>query len=493
MWRYTIKIYIDNDPEYTYETAGNEYKLAEQIAVEVDGEKWAVDTSSIWDEYSCAQAYSREYVITESETKKFGAVLYDVDLESEESFKPVYVCLDCSENISPSELNAEFVQGNASAFEINLIKTGGMLQKDGAYQNILYVKPVSNLASGTYTATLKLSYDNDEDGTYEIDLGTCKVTYTAKNVSISVNPTSLDFGTLKKDFNGSEEVKKVVTVTNTGKVAVTLKNENPTANGPFGAVWFDQAIQIEPGESKNITLRTASNSPFAGIIGTYNGTYVITATSTIDSSDKATAEVTAKVIIEKANVYENQFTDVQEGKWYYDSVKYVYENGIMTGLNETTFGPSNNLTRGMMVMLLYKMEGQPEVEGTPTFPDVQDSGKYYYKAVKWASDNNIVTGYANGNFGPTDNITRAQLAVILYRFAQFKGKDVSKTSDLSEFPDNSQVASWAQDAVKWAIAEGIITGNVNKQTGVKTIDPKQNATRAQVATMIERYCKNIGR
>ena len=139
------------------------------------------------------------------------------------------------------------------------------------------------------------------------------------------------------------------------------------------------------------------------------------------------------------------------------------------------------------------MEGQPEVEGTPTFPDVQDSGKYYYKAVKWASDNNIVTGYANGNFGPTDNITRAQLAVILYRFAQFKGKDVSKTSDLSEFPDNSQVASWAQDAVKWAIAEGIITGNVNKQTGVKTIDPKQNATRAQVATMMERYCKNVGR
>ena len=185
------------------------------------------------------------------------------------------------------------------------------------------------------------------------------------------------------------------------------------------------------------------------------------------------------------------FTDIEQGKWYYDSVKYVFENGIMTGLNEETFAPSNNLTRGQMVTLLYKMEGTPEVEGIPTFPDVQDSSKYYYKAVKWASDNNIVTGYANGNFGPKDFITRAQLAVILYRYAQFKGKNVSTTADLSQFPDKGDVAKWAQDAVTWAVEKGIITGNENKQTGVKTINPRQNATRAQVAAMIERYCKNI--
>ena len=195
----------------------------------------------------------------------------------------------------------------------------------------------------------------------------------------------------------------------------------------------------------------------------------------------------------KNTEWENPFNDIPEGKWYYDSVKYVYQNGIMTGLNETTFAPSNNLTRGQMVTLLYKMEGMPEVEGTPTFPDVQDSSKYYYNAVKWASDNNIVTGYANGNFGPKDFITRAQLAVILYRYAQFKGKNVSTTGDLSQFPDKGDVAKWAQDAVTWAVEKGIISGNENKQTGVKTIDPKQNATRAQVATMIERYCKNIGR
>ena len=231
--------------------------------------------------------------------------------------------------------------------------------------------------------------------------------------------------------------------------------------------------------------------------------------ATVDKNGKVTAirEGTSIIIVNVANktaiceitveakekeIHEI-FNDVQENSWYANSVKYVYENGIMTGLNETTFAPSRNLTRGMMVMLLYKMEGQPKVEGTPTFPDIQDSSKYYYKAVKWASDNKIVTGYENGNFGPTDNITRTQLAVILYRYAQYKGKDVSIKSDLSQFPDNKDVANWAKVAVIWAVEKGIITGNVNKQTGVKTLDPKQNATRAQVATMMERYCKNIGR
>ena len=234
-------------------------------------------------------------------------------------------------------------------------------------------------------------------------------------------------------------------------------------------------------DGKNFTTKV----PTATDAGIYTVYYRIIGDNNHSNSD-------IKVIEVKIKENKLPFNDTKDGAWYYDSVKYVYENGIMTGLNETTFAPGNKLTRGQMVTLLYKMEGQPEITGSVTFPDVP-AGKFYYNAVKWASDNNIVTGYINGNFGPTDNITRAQLAVILYRFAQFKGKDVSKRADLSEFPDNSQVAGWAQDAVKWAIGTGIITGNENKQTGVKTIDPKQNATRAQVATMMERYCKNVGR
>ena len=243
---------------------------------------------------------------------------------------------------------------------------------------------------------------------------------------------------------------------------------------------YASIIASNTNQDKTITW-SSSNTAVAkveqtGIVtGIKEGTATITAKTS--NNKTATCVVTVK--------YKLPFTDVKEGSWYYDSVKYVYQNNIMTGLNTTTFGSTNNLTRGMMVMLLYKLEGQPTVTGAPKFPDVQDSSKYYYKAVKWATDKNIVTGYSNGNFGPTDKITRAQLAVILYRYAGYKKKDLTTTANLTGFADSNQVASWAQEAVKWAVGKGIISGNENKQTGVKTIDPKQNATRAQVATMID--------
>ena len=181
------------------------------------------------------------------------------------------------------------------------------------------------------------------------------------------------------------------------------------------------------------------------------------------------------------------FTDVPSSAWYGNAVKYIYDNNIIKGLNDYTFSPKSNLTRGMMVTILYRMEGSPKVTGVSNFTDVKDSGKYYYKAVKWASDKKIVSGYNNGNFGPTDNITREQLAVILYKYAKYKKKDVSKTNDLSAFSDAGKVASYALKQVKWAVASGVITGSNGK------LNPKGNATRAEVAAMMEKYCKRVGK
>jgi len=187
------------------------------------------------------------------------------------------------------------------------------------------------------------------------------------------------------------------------------------------------------------------------------------------------------------------FIDVSESAWYYKAIDYVYKNNIIKGTGSTTFAPNDKLTRGMMVTILYRMEGEPKVTGTPKFPDVQDSSKYYYKAVKWATDKGIVSGYDNGKFGPNDNIQRQQLAVILNKYAKYKEKDVSAINNLEEFTDKNKISSYAINQMKWAVGAEVISGNEDKVTGEKTLNPKGNATRAEAAAMLEKYCKNVGR
>jgi len=194
------------------------------------------------------------------------------------------------------------------------------------------------------------------------------------------------------------------------------------------------------------------------------------------------------------NIYYEQFTDVSSESWYHNAVKYVYENNIIKGYNVYTFGPKDKITRGMVVTIIYRMEGEPKIDSnTPTFLDVQDSSKYYYKAIRWAAANKIVNGYNDGRFGPTDYIQRQDLAVILNSYAKYCGKDVSKTSDLKGFKDAKAVSSYAVNQMKWAVGTGVITGNDNKKTGERTLDPRGSTTRAEAAAMMEKYCKKIGR
>ena len=181
------------------------------------------------------------------------------------------------------------------------------------------------------------------------------------------------------------------------------------------------------------------------------------------------------------------FTDVQSQKWYRRAVEYVYKNDIIKGLNDYTFGPDDKLSRSMMVTILYRMAGSPSVSGTSPFKDVKDSSKWYYKAVLWASKKNIVSGYSNGNFGPGDNITREQLAVMLYKYAKYRGKNVSNLGNITTFTDYKQVASYATTQVKWAVGAGVITGSNNK------LNPKGNATRAEAASMLYKYCSKVGK
>lgn len=179
------------------------------------------------------------------------------------------------------------------------------------------------------------------------------------------------------------------------------------------------------------------------------------------------------------------FADVAEEDWFYDAVSYVYEQGLMNGTSDTAFEPDLTTTRGMIVTILYRLEESPAVTGTSSFADVA-AGQYYADAVAWAAANDIVTGYDVYTFGPDDTITREQMAAILYRYADYKGYDVTATADLSAYTDADDISTWAQTAMGWANAEELITG-----VTTTTLEPAGSATRAQVAAILMRFCETV--
>ena len=181
----------------------------------------------------------------------------------------------------------------------------------------------------------------------------------------------------------------------------------------------------------------------------------------------------------------NPFADVKESDWFYAAVKYANENGLMNGTSTTTFAPNATLTRAMLVTILYRYAGEPAVTGQNPFSDVA-AGQWYTDAIIWANANGIVEGYGGGLFGTDDNITREQLAVILYRFAQKMGLDVSKSANLSGYTDADSISDWALDAMKWANANGLINGRTTT-----TLEPGGTATRAEAATILMRFLENV--
>ena len=180
------------------------------------------------------------------------------------------------------------------------------------------------------------------------------------------------------------------------------------------------------------------------------------------------------------------FIDVRGDDWFYDDVAYVYENGLMNGTSETTFSPYISTTRGMIVTILYRMEGKPAVFEACPFTDVK-AGAYYERAIVWAAENGIVKGYGNGCFGPDDQITREQMAAILYRYAKNRGLDVSvgENTNILSYDDALDISEYAVPAMQWACGAQIIHGADGRLT------PGEKATRAQVAAILHRFCENV--
>lgn len=182
---------------------------------------------------------------------------------------------------------------------------------------------------------------------------------------------------------------------------------------------------------------------------------------------------------------ENPFTDVSASHWAHDDITYVYENDLMNGTDGSLFSPESTTTRAQVVTVLYRLAGQPAADWENPFWDVPASA-WFHDAVTWAWENDITGGVSSTHFGAGNAVTREQLATFLYRYAQDQGYDTSARADLSGYSDAGLVSSYATEALSWANATGLITGT----TGT-TLSPKGSATRAQVATILSRFCQDV--
>ena len=387
--------------------------------------------------------------------------------------------------------------------------------------------------SATCTVTVTQSTYSISADTKALDFGSVYTGYTqpaAKIVTITntgnqsltlnqpASTSSFEVGTLTDTELAAGE-KATFTVQPKAGLAVGTYSENITVSGSEGATVTIPA---------SFTVEQRDNTPYYGITvnDLANGTvtcyaksaakgaevtltvkpdvgYALDKLTVTDASGK-TVDVTkvdektytfvmpgSKVTVEAVFAPSTSglpFTDVSAGDWFYGAVKFVYENGLMDGVAGNLFAPNATLNRAMAVTILYRLEGSPDLDGENLgypFADV-DGNAWYGDAVYWARCNGIVDGVENNHFDPTGSLTREQMATVLYRYAQYKGADVSASGDLSGFADSANVSAWAVDAVKWAVGSGLVNGVEGN-----ALAPQGTSTRAQTATVLARFCGSV--
>ena len=289
-------------------------------------------------------------------------------------------------------------------------------------------------------------------------------------------------------------------VTKTIEVPIKVKPgvHTVTFNANGGSVTLTSADTDEDGKLASLPVPTREGYYFDGWFTALEGGEAVTLETIFPENTELFAHWTAKTPSGPTGGYvkpttpthdcpSKKFNDVDANAWYHEYVDYVVENGLMNGVSADKFAPNATTTRAMVVTILYRLEGEPAVSGENLFDDVQ-RGKWYTDAVKWADANGIAGGYGNGKFGINDNITREQLAVMLCRYAKYKGYDVSvgKDTNILSYKDAKDVSAWAVEAMQWAVGAGIINGRA-----ADTLVPKGTATRAEIAAMLTRFIENV--
>lgn len=361
------------------------------------------------------------------------------------------------------------------------------------YVEKVYASNPTSLESAKYDST----YNNDM--TYRFLFGTAMdsadPTMAAKEVttwSVSYNTFGIDI----VDPNYKEPSSSKPSNSSSSTVTpVTKYTVNKPADSAEGKVSVSPS-SAEKGDTVTVTVTPADGYKTGNVTVTdKSGNKVSVSGSDNKYTFKMPASnVTVKVTYEKTAATQQPvqpitlpFKDVKADRWSYSAIKYAYENKLFSGTSANEFSPADEMTRGMLVTVLYRLAGEPAVNGDAGFADIK-SGDWYAKAVAWAKANNIVSGVSAAEFAPNKDITREQMAAILHRYAAYKSYSTAANGSIAGFNDNANVSAFAKDAVSWAVGEKLISG-----TGNNTLAPKGNATREQVATILQRFAENIAK
>lgn len=283
-----------------------------------------------------------------------------------------------------------------------------------------------------------------------------------------------------RDQSGSED-------SNSGSAGSSGGASHPTADSTSTTDHTPEvSVDGKGGKVKADSDGTVTITPNDG----YRIAKIVVNGKEVEISDKLTGlKSSDEVVVTFEKIEETakptvSFTDVQPTDWYAEAVTYAVENGLFQGTSETTFAPNANMNRAMLVTVLYRMSGE-QVKADTAFGDVAQDA-WYAEAVAWAKNHGIVSGTSAAQFSPNQNVTREQMAAILYRYAQYKGQETGAAdANLAGFADVNTVSSYAVPAMQWAVKNGLISG-----TSTTALSPNGSATRAQVATILMRYQKN---
>ena len=361
--------------------------------------------------------------------------------------------------------------------------------------NLTVTIPAGRTGDRSYTAHWSL---NTYSITYDLDGGTVSGNpdfYTVESAAITLNqPTRIGYtftGWSGTNLTGEDNLTVTIPTGSIGNRSYTAHWSLNTYSITYdldGGTAFGNPDSYTV-ESAAITLNepTKAGYVFTGwsgtdLVGEDNLTVTIPAGSIGDRRYTAHWEFDPTIIASLNPTPNVDFLDVSRTDWFYYDVRYVCENGLMNGTSRNRFSPYGTATRGMLVTILYRMENEPRCFGSAAFSDVKP-GAYYEKAVVWASQNNIVSGYTDGTFRPDAPVTREQLASILYRYTLYRGQDVSagETTSLTGYGDAQAVSNYALPAMRWACGTGFLQGANGK------LNPSGLATRAQLAAMLHRY------
>ena len=370
-----------------------------------------------------------------------------------------------------------YEEGTSYAVTVNS-GTGGGDYAEGATVTITANAAPSGKVFDKWTTSDSVTFANASGATTTFTMPAKAVTVTANYKTASTPYTPSSGGNGGNGGYSPTTYTPVITDTQHGKV--TVSPTSPTSGAKV-------TITVKPNAGYEVDTLTLTDASGKSVTYTDNGNNTYTFTQ---PSSKVTVNVTFKP--EQAAPATDVFApynDLDKTKWYADGIHYVLESGIMNGVGNGKFGPGNATSRAMIAQILWNMEGKPIVNYAMRYTDV-DADAWYAEAVRWATAQGIMSGYGYNKFGPNDDMTREQLVTIMYRYAQYKGVDVSVGEDTNilSYDDALTVSEFAIPAMQWAVGSGAVSGRTNT-----TLNPKDTATRAEIATIIMRYCEEIAK